>query len=176
MRTLRENTENQMAAELEMVKAAREAALASIAAAQAQLAQLAQVRVIDVVDASGECAHTAQTPVPTASLKRKRGDGEDEDEGEGLADEQDQSKDISTGVDVAVAESEPVAMQDDVLESAVLDESASSIPMMTTTMKTADGIDVPSPKRARRIASAVVQTATAVTLGAVVTWGALAFS
>jgi len=38
-------------------------------------------------------------------------------------------------------------------------------------------IDGPSPpKRARRVVSAVVQTATAITLGAVVTWSALAFS
>lgn len=37
--------------------------------------------------------------------------------------------------------------------------------------------DLPSPrKRARRVATVVAQTATAVTIGAIVTWSALAFS
>jgi len=37
-------------------------------------------------------------------------------------------------------------------------------------------VDAPPRKRARRIASVLAHTATAVTIGAVVTWSALAFS
>jgi hypothetical protein len=60
------------------------------------------------------------------------------------------------------------------------------VPVLSTTTRTtvpnADGIIIPSPKRARRIGRArrvgtvVAQTATALTIGAVATWTALAFS
>jgi uncharacterized protein YoxC len=50
-------------------------------------------------------------------------------------------------------------------------------PLQTNTaVAIADAIAAPPAKRARRIVSAVAHTATAVTIGAVVTWSALAFS
>jgi hypothetical protein len=49
-------------------------------------------------------------------------------------------------------------------------------PAPITTVTRIDGIAVPSPKRARRIAATVLHTATAATIGAIATWSALAFS
>jgi hypothetical protein len=46
----------------------------------------------------------------------------------------------------------------------------------STTRLGADGIAVPVHKRKRGIASKLFRTATAVTLGAIVTWSALAYS
>lgn len=58
-------------------------------------------------------------------------------------------------------------------------ESTSNAEVQTThstlTLKE-EGVEVPKPKRARKILSVVVQTTTAVTIGAAITWSALAFS
>ena len=83
-------------------------------------------------------------------MKRKRDDGDDnEDNGE---------------------ENKP----DQAITTGVVADSASSD---STTRPGADEVVVPARKRARRgIASKIVRTATAITLGAVVAWSALAYS
>jgi len=66
-----------------------------------------------------------------------------------------------------------------VTADAVMTDGAAPIPAATTTdiglaIQTPDS--PPPRKRARRFVRAMAQTATAVTIGAVVTWSALAFS
>ncbi|KAF8882962.1 hypothetical protein BD779DRAFT_1541077 [Infundibulicybe gibba] len=134
MKTLRESTQAQMAAELDAVRAARDAALASIAA---------HVQVCIDTPAEGD----GPQPPPSPSLKRKRPDAEDVGE-----------------IDADEAE----AMRVD--ECSDMDEAA------TRTSTTHDGPEVPARKRPRRVAAVMLHTATAVTIGAVATWSALAFS
>ena len=111
----------------------------------------------------------SQTPV-LLSLKRKR---DDTDENE----EVDESENIQQDVDIE--NSVNLANQD---KDVVMDEDVSvpsTNPEVLTAAATGDHrrLDVPSPrKRARRIASVLTHTATAVTIGAVITWSALAFS
>lgn len=63
MRSLRKSTETRMAAELEAVKAARDAALATIAAqAKAQARAQAQVRIQTELITVDETAYTADRP------------------------------------------------------------------------------------------------------------------
>ena len=64
-----------------------------------------------------------------------------------------------------------VGVGDDVVADVIIAEGTSP----TTLVTNHSGIDVPSPKRSR-VAAVVMQTATAVTVGAVATWSALAFS
>ncbi|KAF9466729.1 hypothetical protein BDZ94DRAFT_1319246 [Collybia nuda] len=142
MRKLRESTQANMAAELEAVRAARDAALATIAAH----VEAPQLRSIET-NTTGPYHETPQTPIPS-SLKRKRSD-ENGDESQIRVD---------IGVDAGVT---MVGATD---------------PTFTDTTLGLSEIDVPSPKRARRVATVVLQTATAVTVGAVATWSALAFS
>jgi len=131
--------------------------------------------------------HTAAaetTPVLT-SLKRKR---DDTDENEAEAEAQDQSagdvlvkegKVPERTVAVAVGPDADVDV-DAVMKEAPLaiSSSSSTFDVVHTTPTPAVPADVPRRprKRARKFAKAFVQTATAVTLGAVVTWSALAFS
>lgn len=68
-----------------------------------------------------------------------------------------------------------VGVSDDGMADVIMAEGNPDVPP-TTLVTNRSGIDVPSPKRARTIATFVVQTATAVTVGAVATWSALAFS
>jgi hypothetical protein len=152
MRILRENSQARMAAELEAIKAMRETALANIAEAQAQ------------------AANASQTPV-LLSLKRKR---DDTDENE----EVDERENAQQGVDnVDVRGSVDLANQD---KDVVMDEDL-SVPstkpdVLAATAGTHHRLDARPPrKRARQIASVLAHTATAVTVGAVVTWSALAF-
>jgi hypothetical protein len=136
MKVIRENTENEMAAELQAVKTARIDALAAIASE-------IQVRLAGETDHSSP-ANMHQTPL-NPSLKRKRSD----DEGESA------STECSLG-------------------GGDIDISAPTVlPVRTPIL---DGMEVPTSKRARRIVSTVMHTATAITLGAVATWSALAFS
>lgn len=147
MRALRENTQAQMAAELEAFKAARQAALETI---NAQVAQLYNTGV------------SAQSPGPSASLKRKHSDDEGEDEI--MSEVVSRAGPVRLDIGVGVGE-QAVAMMDE-------QTASPSSPNDTNNTR-----DVPSPpKRQRRLASIAVHTATAVTLGAVATWSALAFS
>jgi hypothetical protein len=151
MRKLRESTQAHMAAELESVRTARDAALATIAAH----AKAPQVRIGETDMVGLPHPETPQTPV-LSLLKRKRSDENDEGDNE-----------LKRGVDVGVGASDAadVTMTDAVNPTT-----------LTTTTTNTNGIDVPSPKRARRITTIVLHTATAVTVGAVATWSALAFS
>jgi len=111
-----------------------------------------------------------QTPVPT-SLKRKR-DEMDEDE----------------GASVGQAESAQVVPADNPLAGTADGETNSDVTMIdlaaqvnqdSTNAKAIDmsvNVQPPPRKRTRTIGSVVAQTATAVTIGAVITWSALAFS
>lgn len=144
-----------MATELEAVRAARDAALATIAAH----AEAPQVRIGDTDTSGPPHRETPQTPV-LSSLKRKRSDESDENEDEdGLK----RSVDIGVGVG-------------DAADVTMADAADPTTFTTTNTTTNTSGIDVPSPKRARRIATAVLHTATAVTVGAVAAWSALAFS
>jgi len=150
MKVLRETSQAQMAAEIEAIKVMRETAMANIAEAQAQTAK------------------AIETPV-LLSLKRKR---DDTDENEVV----DESEIIQQGVDVEG--SVDLANRD---KDMVMDEDISVPSTNPEVLGAATGalqqLDAPPPrKRARRIASVLAHTATAVTIGAVVTWSALAFS
>ena len=94
-------------------------------------------------------ANTHQTPLHT-SLKRKRSDDEGEVEDAGVSVDPASSRDVTVEL---MPNSPTVAVQQGVV-----------------------GTRRPSAKRMRRVMSTVVHTATAMTLGAVATWGALAFS
>ena len=105
-------------------------------------------------------------------MKRKR---DDTDENE----EADESENIQQ-VDIVDVEGSIVdlANQD---KDVVMDEEVSVPSTKPEVLEAAAGIhrqfDAPPPrKRTRRIASVLAHTATAVTIGAVVTWSALAFS
>jgi hypothetical protein len=95
-------------------------------------------------------ANAHQTPLHP-SLKRKRSDDEGEVENAGVT--------VAAGVDAA--------------GKAVESNSNSSAPVAVSS---AVQTRRPSAKRMRRMMSTVVHTATAMTVGAVATWGALAFS
>jgi len=118
------------------------------------------------------------TPVLT-SLKRKRDDtDENEAEAEGQSEsdvlEKEAAKTVAVAVGTDGADVDDVVMK----EEAPLANSSSSSTTSKPTPTPAVPADVPRRprKRARKFTKAFVQTATAVTLGAVVTWSALAFS
>ena len=175
MRLLRETSRAQIAAELEAIKAMRETAMANIIEAQAQAAQASQVCTNTFKVLIEQLVHTSltisQTPV-LLSLKRKR---DDTDENE----ETDESENIQQAVDDIADDVIDLTNQDK--DNMVVDEGV-SIPLtkaefLEAAARTHRQIDAPPPrKRTRRIASVLAQTATAVTIGAVVTWSALAFS
>jgi valyl-tRNA synthetase len=154
MRLLRETSKAEMAADLEAIKDMRANAMANIIEAQAQAVK------------------ASQTPV-LLSLKRKRDDtdvNENVDESEDI--QQEAAVDITDGViDLINQDKDVVVVDEDV-----------SVPLtkaefLEAAAKTHRQVDGPPPrKRTRRIASVLAQTATAVTIGAVVTWSALAFS
>jgi hypothetical protein len=153
MTMLRDITKTQMADERELVKAARADALAALAAE-------VRVRSFGGTDSTAHLANDAsQTPVMT-SLKRKRSEDEEEVE----VQRGDSSMDAVAGSGSGDS----------------TDAAANAAVPVTPTPATAvhDGgvVNVRSPKRARRIATVVAQTATAVTIGAIATWSALAFS
>jgi len=101
-----------------------------------------------------------QTPV-LPSLKRKR-DDTDENGEESVSGDSEMSDGIAEGGDEVQADE---VMQVD--SEADLDISVNND----------DEVEDPRPrKRARRIASVVARTATGVTLGAILTWSALAFA
>ena len=165
MRVLRETSQVQMAAELEAIKVMRETAMFNIAEAQAQAARASEVCTNTSKVLIEQCftpLDGSQSPV-LLSLKRKR---DDTDENEEVA----QSENIQQSVNVEGSIN--LANQD---KDVVLDENV-SVPYTRPEVLVA-AVDVPPPrKRAKRIASVLAHTATAVTIGAVVTWSALAFS
>ncbi|KAF8814569.1 hypothetical protein BYT27DRAFT_7230489 [Phlegmacium glaucopus] len=172
MQILQETSRVQMAAEIEAIKVMRETAMADIAEAQVRAAKASQVCTKTskvVIEHCFTPLDNSQTPV-LLSLKRKRDD----------TDENEEVDDIQQDVDFAHVEcSFHLANQD---KDVVMDEEVPSTKLdilaaAPGTAATHRQLDVPPPrKRARRIASVLAQTATAVTIGAVVTWSALAFS
>lgn len=169
MRILRETSQVQMAAEIEAIKVMRETAMPNIAEAPAQAAMASQV-CTNIFKVVVEQCFTpfddSQTPV-LLSLKRKR---DDTDENE----EVNESEDIQ-GLYFTVGGSVHLVNQD---KDVVMDEEVPStkLDVLAAADTTHRQLDAPPRKRARRIASVLAQTATAVTIGAVVTWSALAFS
>jgi hypothetical protein len=136
MKTLRNNAEKVISAEIEAVKAVRSSAIVTLEAES-------QVCLHPTITETNFLTDNAQIP---SSLKRKRSLSEDEcfncsDVGESSS---------NAGVQATATHS--------------------------TLTPQEGGIQVPKPKRARRILSVVVQTTTAVTIGAAITWSALAFS
>ena len=174
MQMLRNTTQTEMAAALEAVRAARDAALVTIAT-YAEVPQVKEkVRLnFSLSPALGyhEVPETSQTPVLTSS-KRKRYDEQDEDDS-GRDESWSEPKDHNHTNDERhrSVQDVGVGVDDDLVADAIMAED-------TTLVTNHSGIDVPSPKRKRlrRVAAVVVQTATAVTVGAVATWSALAFS
>ncbi|PPQ99380.1 hypothetical protein CVT24_009210 [Panaeolus cyanescens] len=179
---LRDNAMKDVAAELESIKVLRQTAMADIEKAKAELAaqalKFAEERCASPSPISFRSGRT--TPVPP-SLKRKRDDtdeNEDRDEaGEGdssLMSERFPESEFHRVAQAMPGVAEARDQQDVAMEGIQL-------PLTMTALR--DDIygphvlDSPPPrKRARRVVSVVAQTATAVTIGAVVTWTALAFS
>lgn len=165
MRVLHERTAEQMDTELRLVREARDAALAQIAAhVEAQ----AQVRI--PLDRRAErrseySQSTSSSSVSTRpSLKRKRSDdacdadyvvGENGSEG---ADKCNEDTGVGSG--------------DAMMANLAVPPASASIARCCHHHNP----HPPPSKRARRIAAVAVQTATAVTVGAIATWSALAFS
>jgi len=131
----------------------------------AELEAIKVMRATAMAEVQAQAAKASQTPV-LLSLKRKRDDTDENEEAdeseniqqaEGFIDLANQDKVLVVDEDVSVPSAKP-----EVLEAAA---------------RTYRQLDAPPPrKRTRRIASVLAQTATAVTIGAVVTWSALAFS
>lgn len=172
MRTLHGTAQTQIAADLAAVRTARDVALESINSIVAQMA----AKVCDSLTiAINSDATTAQTSAsaPT-SLKRKRDDTDEDADEAGMAGYQSR-KDAApvSVVDVGVGHDANIDADLDVqMDGQALRTASEVLPMLHS-----GWTDAPSPrKRARRIVTVVAQTATAVTLGAVATWSALAFS
>jgi hypothetical protein len=136
MKTLRNNAEKVIGAEIEAVKAVRSSAIVALEAET-------QVCLHPTIAETNFLTDNAQIP---SSLKRKRSLSEDE-----------------------------CFNCSDVGESSSNAGTQASTVDSTLTSKEV-GIQVPKMKRARKILSVVVQTTTAVTIGAAITWSALAFS
>jgi hypothetical protein len=147
----------------------RQQAMDDIAQAKADIIAAAAAQVYPQVCSSLEVVslddfiqvidhHPRQTPVPT-SLKRKRDDTNEDEEV------------IEQGVNVSVGDACTGVMSetDGVIASDTVDDTVERCGM-----KDADG--PPACKKSRRIGSVIAQTASALTIGAVVTWSALAFS
>jgi hypothetical protein len=140
----------------------RETSQAQMAAELEAIKVMRKTAMANIAEAQAQAASASQTPV-LLSLKRKR---DDTDENE----DADESDNIQQAVDIA-----DLANQD---KDAVMDEDVSVPSTKPEVLEVAHRqLDAPPPrKRTRRIASVLAHTATAVTIGAVVTWSALAFS
>lgn len=107
-------------------------------------------------------------------MKRKRDDTDENEEAD------DERENIQQAIDVAIDEGF-IDLTDQNKDLVVDDEDPSFFltrcEFLEAATKLHRQIDAPPPrKRTRRITSVLAQTATAVTIGAVVTWSALAFS
>jgi hypothetical protein len=182
MKTLRDTAQREIDEQLIAIKAMRANEAAAMIArnlSRTQAADASQVRslftVCHVPMAKFINDHPVphQTPVLT-SLKRKRDDTDENGDEEEVVEAH--QAEASGGVDMtentersggAITAHDDVVMKD-------------AIPTASTDIAAALAIRAPEPprprKRARRFVRAMAQTATAVTIGAVVTWSALAFS
>jgi hypothetical protein len=176
MRTLRETTQKEMAAALESVRAARDAALLAIAAHTEGPQVKDKVGMKFFSGRILEChiPGTSQTPVLTSS-KRKRYDEQDEEESGRDERQSEREHDSEPKNDRPCRIVQDVGVGNDETADVTMYEGLSAI-LPTTLVTNHCGIDVPPAKRARRVAAVVVQTATAATVGAIATWSALAFS
>jgi hypothetical protein len=170
MRVLRETSKVQMTADLESIRVMRETAVANINEAQAQAAKAIDACTFTVknfIEQRITPLDDSQTPV-LLSLKRKRDDTDENEE----VDESENTPQ-SVGVEGSI---DPVNQDKDV----VMDEEVSvpsTKPEVLAATTVVHQLDAPHPrKRARRIVSVLAQTTTAVTIGAVAAWSALAFS
>ena len=189
MRTLREATFKHMTAELDAFRVARDEALATIAAQVEK-----QVCIVIDAGARGSVSERPQTttaalPIVPTSLKRKRQDDEDDvddadAECEGL---QDQASLVGGGAAVADVTMADAAAQTSATPPPQSPPSTSAVstladhPLFHSCGAMAESsrslpLRKRKYKRARRFAAVAVQTATAVTVGAIATWSALAFS
>jgi len=176
MRTLRDTTRNEVAAELETLHRFRSELMTQVFQEKAEVSALieqarnaaatSQVRPCSLhsFEILGfichVCGYSSQTPV-LPSLKRKR-DDTDENGEESVSGDSEMANERPEGGDEVPA--------DEVMQ---VDSEAD----LATSLNTDDDVDVPRPrKRARRLASVVARTATGVTLGAILTWSALAFA
>jgi len=189
MRALYDRTQTEMSNELIEIRAMREEAMrevldvrkavtaAELAAATAAsyavppLAATIKVRSLDLDLSEDNFTEVAvlrpQTPVLT-SLKRKR-DDTDENGDVVCVDHADlEGSDEGNSEGAVIAAVNERSDKDGAMD---VDEARVDVPDPSF------DLDMPSPrKRVRRIASIAAQTVTAVTIGAVVTWSALAFS
>lgn len=188
MKTLRDTAQREIDEQLIAIKAMRANEAAAMIArnlSRTEAADASQVRsFFPSVMFHGEIHHDHrphQTPVLT-SLKRKRDDTDENGDEEEVV-EAHQAEEAS-GVDsTTMTENPERSGANDVV---MKDGAAAPIPTASTDIATAVAaaaalaIRAPEPprprKRARRFVRAMAQTATAVTIGAVVTWSALAFS
>ncbi|CAA7264543.1 unnamed protein product [Cyclocybe aegerita] len=175
IKLLRKTTQQQATEELEAIKVLREAAMSDIATAQAEVKALA-LQAKQAQQAAAAAMQATKTPVLT-SLKRKRDDTDENEEGSGASEKcvSAVEKESENSVVAAGLKGEDVEMDEG---AAAPIPTAAFVPMDVDLVKTrVVVVDGPRPrKRARRFASIVAHTATAVTIGAVVTWSALAFS
>lgn len=149
MKLFRETMHKELTASLESIVTALQTAVAEVTAV-ASSSQVCEPKQRDRF----KCIRNTniyQTPALT-SLKRKRFD--DEEEGE---------RDDSTA---------DIQALPDTHDSRTIGQASDAI----TTIRTDTGVCVPARKRTRRFATAAAQTVTAITVGAVLTWSALAFS
>lgn len=179
MRTLHETTQKEMAAALEAVCAARDAALLSIAAHTEgpQVKEKVRTKFFSSPILEYHIPGTSQIPVLTSS-KRKRYDEQDEEESgrdERRSEREHESEPKNDANDRPCRDVQDVGVGNDGMADVSMAEGI-PVTLPTTLVTNHCGIDVPSTKRARRVAAVVVQTATAVTVGAIATWSALAFS
>ena len=183
MKTLRDTAQREIDEQLVAIKAMRTNEAAAVIAktlSRTEAAEASQVRsFFPSVLFHGEIHHDHrphQTPVLT-SLKRKRDDtdenGDDDDE---------EVVEAGGGVhSMMMTENNNNNLEGSggATADAVMTDGANPIPTATTDIEklAIQTPDSPPPrKRARRFVRAMAQTATAVTIGAVVTWSALAFS
>lgn len=185
MKTLRDTAQQELDEQLTAIKAIRANEAAAMVARNLSRTPALQVRsffpsVLDLGDIHHD-HHPHQTPVLT-SLKRKRDDTDKN------GDEAVEAEAEAGDVHLAMAKNDEnpesgVAVGASAGDVVMKDEAATTLPTITTTNVelaaplTTRAPDSPPPrKRARRIVRTVARTAGAVTVGAVVTWSALAFS
>jgi len=186
MKTLRDTAQREIDEQLIAIKAMRANEAAAMIArnlSRTEAADASQVRsFFPSVMFHGEIHldhRPHQTPVLT-SLKRKRDDTDENGDEEVVEAHQAEA----SGVDSTTMTENPersggATAHDDVV---MKDGATAPIPTASTDMAAAAALAIRVPesprprKRARRFVRAMAQTATAVTIGAVVTWSALAFS
>lgn len=165
MRQLNIQTRVEISKELLAIRTMRQQAMEEIAQAKADIIASATVQLqvcflVEVVPSDKFIHHTRQTPVAT-SLKRKRDDTNENEE-------------VVTRGEEAVIVPTGEAFKDMMSPAeTVVPIEINEKPGLVETQC----LDGPPPyKKSRKIGSVIAQTASALTIGAVVTWSALAFS